>query len=267
MFCRKNKSVNVLKLAGVIHTTGRKNLCFSNIKANIDKAFKSKPKAVALLINSPGGSPVQSEMIANYIVEKSTATKVPVITFVEDVAASGGYWLALAGEQIYSLSKSSIVGSLGVVYASFGFNKLIAQYGIDRRVHTAGNKKVSLDVFQEEKPEDIARLKNMLADVHEHFKEWVIGRRENKITLAKEDLFSGEFWTANQGLKHGLIDGIADLEPKLQELYGKKIKINYINLVPKKSLFSLFSSQSNLDIVDDVVSKLKSELLWNKYGL
>ncbi len=265
MFKRKNQ-VNVIKLQGVISATGRKSLSLSNIKDNIDKAFANKNiKAVAILINSPGGSPVQSEMIANYILSKSQCTNIPVITFVEDVAASGGYWLALVGDMIFALSHTSIVGSLGVVYASFGLEELIKRHGISRRVHTAGTRKVSLDIFQPEKTEDIARLQKMLAEIHQHFKNWVLLRRSAKINMAEDELFSGDFWIASTGLKYGLIDEITpSLEDKVQNLYGKKVKIKYIT-TKKSFLSSLFNTKNNL--AEDLLTTLKTSLYWDKVGL
>lgn len=266
MFKSKKKIVNVIKLSGVISSSGRKNLSLEKIKKNIDKAFSNKKtSAVALLINSPGGSPVQSEMIANYIREKSKQTKIPIISFVEDVAASGGYWLALSSNDIYALSKSSIVGSLGVLYASFGLDEFIKKYGISRRVHTAGKNKVSLDMFQPEKESDIERLKNMLAEVHNHFKDWVLTRRSKKLKIDSEELFSGEFWVASQGLEKGLVDGIvASVDAKLRDLFGDKVKINYIE--SKKGLIGgLLSSKVN--VAEEIIAEIKNGEIWNKFGL
>ncbi len=266
MFKGKKKQVNVLKLSGVISSGGRKNLSLSSIKKNIDKAFANKKaSAVALLINSPGGSPVQSEMIANYIREKSKETKIPTISFVEDVAASGGYWLALSSNDIYALSKSSIVGSLGVLYAGFGLDEFIKKYGISRRVHTAGKNKVSLDMFQPEKEADIERLKNMLSEVHKHFKDWVLSRRNKKLKVDHDELFSGEFWVASQGLEKGLIDDIAiSVDHKLKSLFGDKVKINYIE--SKKGFISGLLS-SKINIVEEIKSEIKNTEIWNQFGL
>ncbi|MDR0484748.1 MAG: S49 family peptidase [Alphaproteobacteria bacterium] len=266
MFKKSKKQINIVKLYGIISSGGRKNLSLATVKKNIDKAFEPKEtKAVALLINSPGGSPAQSEMIANYVREKSKETKIPVISFVEDVAASGGYWLALAGEDIYALSKSSIVGSLGVLHASFGLDEFIKKHGISRRVHTAGKNKVSMDMFQAEKEEDIVRLKKMLAEIHTHFKDWVLSRRENKLKISEEDLFTGEYWVASSGLDKGLVDDIVvSMEHKLKELYGNKININYIE--SKKGFLSgLLSSKSSL--YSDVVGEIKDSTHWSRFGL
>ncbi|MFL1781305.1 S49 family peptidase [Candidatus Hepatincolaceae symbiont of Richtersius coronifer] len=268
MFKKKNV-VNVVKLAGVISSSGAKALSLENTRKLIDKAFANKKAAaVAFIINSPGGSPVQSEMIANYILHKAQESKIKTLAFIEEAAASGGYWLAVTADQIYALSKSSIVGSLGVVYAGFGLEEFIENHGIKRRVYTAGKHKVSLDMFQEEKPEDIARLKEMLAEVHKHFKEWVLKRRAARIKIDLEKLFSGEFWVASQGLEYGLIDGISDLQVKLKELYGKNVEINFIAV--KRSFLSKipFLGVNNYDnLIDAMLNKLKAEVQWNKFGL
>jgi len=266
VFKKAKKQINVIKLYGIINKGGKKSLYLSGLRKNIDKAFEcKKTAAVALLINSPGGSPAQSEMIANYIREKSRETKIPVLSFVEDVAASGGYWLALAGEDIYALSKSSIVGSLGVLSAGFGLDEFIKKHGIVRRVYTAGKNKVSNDMFQPEKEEDIARLKNMLAEIHKHFKDWVLARREGRLKINEEELFSGEYWVASQGLTKGLIDDIVvSMEHKLHDTYGDKVKIHYIE-AKKSFLSSLLSTKASLS--EDVVAEIKDVSAWNKFGL
>ncbi|MDR2007576.1 MAG: S49 family peptidase [Alphaproteobacteria bacterium] len=266
MFKKSKKQISVLKLYGVINKGGKKSLYLAGLKKNIDKAFECKKTvAVALLINSPGGSPAQSEMIANYVREKSRETKIPVISFVEDVAASGGYWLALAGEDIYALSKSSIVGSLGVLSAGFGLEDFIKKHGITRRVYTAGKNKVSNDPFQAEKEEDIARMRVMLAEIHKHFKDWVLSRREGRLKISEEDLFSGEYWVASQGLPMGLIDDIVvSMEHKLHELYGDKVKINYIE-AKKGFLSSLLSAKASM--AEEAIAEIKDVGVWNKFGL
>ncbi len=276
-FKKPNASVNVIKLSGVIQQGGNKSLNLESVKKLVDKGFNfksTKNKVLAIVINSPGGSPVQSELIANYVLYKNKTVKAKIIVFVEDVAASGGYWLALMGTEIYSLSSNSIVGSLGVVSAGFGLEDFIKKYGIKRRVYTAGKKKVSLDMFSEEKEEDIARLKDLLAQVHTNFKKWVLQRRGSKIKLDEDELFSGNFWLAPKGLEFGLIDGIADtLEEKLQELYGKKVQINHIaNKVKKGLLSSLLglknsSSLISDDFLDNAIYKIKEENYLQKLGL
>ena len=264
--------VNVVRLSGVIAADGRNVLSLKNMKKLIDKAFASKQlEAVVLLINSPGGSPSQSEIIANYILYQSKDKNVPVISVVEDVAASGGYWVALAGSSIYALSSSSIVGSLGVVSASFGLDEFIAKHGISRRVYTAGEKKVVLDMFQPENAENVELFKGKMMEIYELFKIWVLKNRGEKIKISHDDLFSGEFWLACKGLEIGLVDEVINSLPeKLHSLFGKNIKINY--LLGKSGFVSklLLNSQSGstvVDIADSFVEKLKSENLFSRYGL
>ncbi|MGV3279087.1 S49 family peptidase [Rickettsiales bacterium LUAb2] len=246
MFNKKN-IVNVLILEGVINSGGRKSISFKNLQSKIDKAFAGKKtKAVALLINSPGGAAAQSEIIANYIKQKSTATKIPVISFVEDVAASGGYFIAVAANEVYALAKSSIVGSIGVRYSGFGLEDFITKYSIKRRVHTAGKNKVMLDAFTPEKAEDIEFINQLLQETHTHFKGFI---KENKpnITLNEEELFSGKFWLASTAVQYGIIDGIVnDYQEFLKEKFGKKTKINLMR--NKKGLLSsLFNMKVDID--------------------
>lgn len=198
--------VAVIRLQGPIANSGR-GLDDVSLAPVIEKAFsRGKPKAVALQINSPGGSPVQSSLIAARIRRLADEKKVPVYAFVEDVAASGGYWLACAADEIY-LDEGSIAGSIGVISAGFGFDGIISNYGVERRVHTAGKSKSLLDPFKPEKPEDVARLKGWLDQMHEVFIDYVKGRRGVK--LAEEpDLFTGDVWIGRKAVELGLADGI-----------------------------------------------------------
>lgn len=200
----------------------------------IERAFrKGKPLAVALSINSPGGSPVQSSLIAARIRRLADETDIPVHAFVEDVAASGGYWLACAADQIWA-DDSSILGSIGVISAGFGFQDLIGKMGIERRVHTAGRSKSTLDPFRAEKPEDVERLRNVLEPIHQAFKEHVNARRGSRLSQA-EDLFTGQFWAGRESVQLGLADGIAHLVPKMKQLYGDKLRFTVHS--PRQSLF------------------------------
>jgi len=262
MFYSK-KLVNVVHLSGIIGSKGRRILSLSNIKPLLDKAFKPKDaKAVALIINSPGGAAAQSEIIANYIKEQAKETKIPVIAFVEDVAASGGYFIASAATEIYALAKTSIVGSIGVLYSGFGFQELIKNYGIERRVYSAGKNKVTLDSFQKEKAEDVAIINSLLQETHEHFKNFVKESRGNKLELADEELFSGKFWLASTGVKIGLIDGIVpSYQSFLKEKFGKKVKINFIK-AKKSFLGSFLNAKIDLseNLIDDVISQFKENI-------
>jgi len=205
--------VAVVRLTGAIGAGGtlRGGLTLAGLADPLERAF-SLPgaKAVALSINSPGGSPVQSALIAQRIRDLAEEKNVKVYAFCEDVAASGGYWLACAADEIYA-SESSIVGSIGVVSAGFGFPELLRRYGVERRVYTSGERKVILDPFDEEKEEDIARLKAIQEQVHESFKTMVRSRRGQRLKGDEATLFNGDFWVGQSAYELGLIDGIADL--------------------------------------------------------
>src|SRR5690242_10430175 len=203
--------VSVLRLNGVIAARLPRGLSLATQAAAIERAFTMPDlAAVALSINSPGGSPVQSALIYRRIRQLAAEKKVPVFAFTEDVAASGGYWLALAGDEIYA-QDASILGSIGVVSAGFGVNRLIERFGIERRLHTAGERKSLLDPFLPEDPADVARLTALQEDIHETFKEHVRRRRSGKIEPADDTLFSGEVLTGRMAVARGLVDGIGDL--------------------------------------------------------
>ena len=227
--------VSVVRLHGAIGMAGRGGgLNDAALAPVIERAFrKGKPVAVALSINSPGGSPVQSSLIAARIRRLSEETGIPVHAFVEDVAASGGYWLACAGDMIWA-DDSSILGSIGVISAGFGFQDLIDRWGIERRVHTAGRSKSTLDPFRPEKPEDVARLHRVLEPIHAAFKAHVTARRGARLA-DRQDLFTGEFWAARDAVDLGLADGIAHLVPKMKALHGDKTRFTVH--APKQSLF------------------------------
>lgn len=181
-------------------------------------------KAVALVVNSPGGSPVQSSLIFKRIRALADEKGVPVFAFMEDVAASGGYYISVAADEIFA-DESSIVGSIGVVSAGFGFDRAIEKFGIDRRIYTAGDRKATLDPFQPENEDDIKRLLAMQKDVHNTFKSVVKERRGDRLTAGDRKLFSGEFWSGTQAVKLGLIDGIGDLRSVMRRRFGKKIRL------------------------------------------
>ncbi len=268
MFFSKKPQVAHIRLSGVIGNVGRfqQGMSLSSHEQIIKKAFSHKKlSAVAVSINSPGGSPVQSHMIYSLIRKLADEKKVKVFTFAEDVAASGGYMLACAGDEIYA-NASSIVGSIGVIYSSFGLKELIKKIGIERRVHTAGKNKSTLDPFMDEKPEDIERLKKIQLDLHEEFIKLVKNSRKNKISTDKDDsLFSGEFWSGIQSKELGLVDGIGNMEDVIKEKFGKKVVIKKYDKPEswlKKKLSSQISNQLNT-IVDDI----ETRSLWNKFGL
>ena len=241
----------------------RKGLNLNEIDKNIEQAFSLKNlKAVALQINSPGGSPVQSEMIANRIRELSDKNNVPVLAFVEDVAASGGYWLACAADEIIA-SKASIIGSIGVVSSGFGFNKAIEKIGIDRRLYTSGDNKAILDPFLPENPDDIKRLKAIQSQLHIQFINFVKFRRGSKIKDDNKDVFTGAFWSGEKSLEIGLIDSFGEMKSVLKERFGNQVKIK--EFAPKKKLFGFSSLLSGA--LDILIQKVDEKSIFKRFGL
>ena len=251
--------VAVIRLQGAIGT-GRMPLNDEAMAPVIERAFKrGKPKAVALLINSPGGSPVQSDRIAARIRRLADEKEIPVHAFVEDVAASGGYWLACAADDIHA-SAASIVGSIGVISGGFGAHELIARHGIERRIYTAGKSKSQLDMFQPEKPADVKRLKGILEDMHEVFIAHVRQSRGDR--LAEDpSIFTGEFWLAGRALELGVIDGIAQMEPKLKELYGDGVK--FLRYGRKRPFLQRFGA----DLAGDAMASMEERAQFARFGL
>ena len=255
-FRRERKLVSVVRLNGMIATgRGLNDVALAPV---LEKAFEKKPNAVALVINSPGGSPVQSSLIGARIRRLADEKKIPVYAFVEDVAASGGYWLAASADEIY-LDHSSVVGSIGVISSGFGLNQLIERYGIERRVHTAGTSKSMLDPFQPQKKEDVARLKGLLDEIHQTFREFIVERRGTK--LADRDLFTGEIWVGKRGVADGLADGIGHLVPMMQEKFGKKVKFNSYG--PKRHILSRFGVQ----LVGDLNHSIEERVAFSRFGI
>ena len=259
-FLRKTTSVNVVRLHGMIGTGGRSALNDAALAPVLERAFsKGKPAAVAISVNSPGGSPVQSSLIGSRIRRLSEEKEIPVFAFVEDVAASGGYWLASCADEIFA-DPASIVGSIGVISAGFGLQDLIARYGIERRVYTAGKSKSMLDPFREEKQEDVERLTSILGDVHDVFIQHVKTSRGAKITQ-DIDVFTGEVWLAERAKELGLIDEIGHLVPTLKVRFGDKVKLRVIE--QKRS----FSQRIGLSISDSVVGTLEERIALSRFGL
>lgn len=222
--------VAVVRLHGVIGPIAplRAAIDLALVAGSLEAAFNMKgAKAVALAINSPGGSPVQSSLIYKRIRALADEKNLPVYAFAEDVAASGGYMIACAADEIFA-DESSIIGSIGVVSAGFGFTGLIEKLGIERRVHTAGESKSMLDPFRPEKPEDVARLESLQRDVHETFKALVRRSRDGKLKAVETELFNGEFWAGPAALDRGLIDGIGDLRNVLREKFGKDVRLKVV---------------------------------------
>ena len=260
-------SINVVSLRGVIGDLGRfqKGLTIDNSSTLLERAFTfKKPKVVVININSPGGSPVQSELIYNKIRELAENNKTKVITIAEDVAASGGYMLMCSGDYLIA-NKSSIVGSIGVISASFGFKKLIDKLGIKRRVFTKGDRKSFLDPFEEVSKKDINKLIKVQDSIFENFKNLVSKNRKKKIKSSQ--VFNGEFWTGEQAKSLGLVDSNDELSVYLSKTYGKNLKIRKIE--GKKSFVKnlLGSSSHSNDLIDHLFERLNESSYWSKYGL
>lgn len=255
-FRRNRKTVSVVRLNGMI-ATGR-GLHDAGLAPALQKAFGAKPSAVALAINSPGGSPVQSSLIGARIRRLTAENETPVFAFVEDVAASGGYWLAASADEIY-VDPSSVVGSIGVISAGFGFHELLGNYGVERRVHTAGKSKSMMDPFQPEKPADVKRLKGLLDDIHETFKAHITERRGDK--LPDKDLFTGEIWVGQKAVDTGLADGIGHLVPTMKDMFGDKTRFKVYG--PKKSMLS----RVGVSLLHDVSHSIEERAAFARFGL
>jgi len=268
--------VPVVRLSGIIgfSTPLRPGLTLASVAKPLERAFAwPRARAVALLINSPGGSAVQSHLVFQRIRQLSAEKKVPVIAFVEDVAASGGYMIACAADEIFA-DPSSIVGSIGVIGATFGFDKLIEKIGVERRIYTSGVNKAMLDPFLPENPDHVARLKAIQEDIHTAFIELVKSRRGVKLNSADENLFTGEYWAARKGMELGLVDRIGDLRSTLRERYGEKVETPLVSA--KSGLFGRASQGVSAGIgelfdrpalADELISSLEARAIWARYGL
>ncbi|ORM34996.1 S49 family peptidase [Williamsia sp. 1135] len=272
--------VAVVRLDGTIGVggTGRGGLTADNLESNLKKAFDTERlKAVVLVINSPGGSPAQSEYIAERIRQLSSEKGVRVLAFCEDVAASGGYWIACAADEIYA-AHTSMVGSIGVVSSGFGVQELMGKAGVERRVYTAGANKARLDPFLEEKPEDVEWLRGLQQDLHAAFITWVRQRRGAKLVGTDAELFSGDVWIGRGALDVGLVDGVGVLRSVLAERYpDAELEV----IASPKPLFarltgsvaspdaalSSFASDAVDGIVTGVVAAMERRAHWTRYGL
>jgi len=270
IFKRKKKhTVAVIKLSGVIGKVSN----FSNGLSLESVAFTEKIEkisnlsAVALIINSPGGSPVQSELISKKIKSLAKDKKdnnVPIFSFCEDVAASGGYWLALTGDEIYA-SNNSIIGSIGVISSGFGFQDAIKKLGIERRVHSQGKNKSVLDPFQKPKSDDVKLINSIQKDIHENFIDFVKTNRKDKLTMSDDEVFNGKFWSGKQAKEIGLIDGIGFYEDILKEKYGKDVTLK--NIEGSKGFFrKKFAANYQINFITSIVSEILNEIsLWSRY--
>jgi signal peptide peptidase SppA len=256
-FIKKPPVVAVIRLAGTIGT-GRNALNDEGLAPLIEKAFRMKPAAVVLVINSPGGSAVQSSLIAARVRRLAEEKGIKVYAFVEDVAASGGYWLACAADEIW-VDPSSLVGSIGVIFASFGFPELMARQGVERRVVTAGKSKSLADPFLPQKPEDIDRLRAIQQPIHDAFIAHVKARRGTRLKDA--DLFNADIWVGAQAADLGLVDGIGHLVPKMKSLFGDKVR--FVALGQRRSLLNRFG----LNLAQDAMSTLEERAALAQFGL
>lgn len=259
-FVKKNPVVVVLRLQGLIASGGRgASLNDIGVAPLVEKAFgRGKPSAVALVINSPGGSPTQSSLIASRIRRLAEEKEIPVFAFVEDVAASGGYYLAVAADEIWA-DENSVLGSIGVISSGFGFQDFIARHGIERRVYTAGKSKSMLDPFRSENPDDIARLREIQDQVHEAFIDHVKRRRGDR--LADEDLFTGEIWVGQKAVEKGLIDGIGHVVPKMKERFGDKVRFRVLQ--QRRPLLARLGAR----IAGDALDMLEERTAYAGFGL
>jgi signal peptide peptidase SppA len=261
------KNIAVLRLSGVIGTVGpgRSGLSIESINKHLEKAFSlPRLEAVCLNINSPGGSPVQSELIATRIIELSEKNNVPVYAFVEDMAASGGYFLASAAHKIY-VSKSSIIGSIGVISRSFGLQELIKKIGIERRVYTQGKNKSILDPFVPEKEQDIKIINNLQNNIYNHFVDFVKTRRAGRLTQTDDILFNGDIWTGETAFAYGLVDGINNIYSFIKDNYDDTVNIKYITEKESWIRRKFGLSTQSTDIVDSLFDKLIEKIEHAKY--
>lgn len=275
---KKKTKVACIRLSGVIADSNvkKRGLSYESVSKSIDKAFdKSGVELVVLIINSPGGSPAQTSLIANHIRMRAEKDEIPVYAFVEDVAASGGYWLACAADKIYA-QESSIVGSIGVISASFGLEDFIARYDIHRRVYTSGKDKSFLDPFKPIQKKDEKRLLEIQSQIHDAFIRWVEERRGDTLEADKSEIFEGQFWDAPTAEAKGLIDGIEGVRNFLFDHYGedyKLIDVTPSGKLPILSLLNMSSQKRNgmnsidADLVHEILDSIDDKAIWARYGL
>lgn len=272
-FRTRHPVVPVVRLSGAIGAVMplRSGLAMANVAPLLERAFAvPNASAVAFVINSPGGSAAQSHLIYRRIRAFAEEKKLPVFAFVEDAAASGGYMIACAADEIYA-DPASIVGSIGVVSASFGFDRLIERFGIERRVHTAGDNKAMLDPFQPENPKDVARLKALQRSIHEVFEGLVRSRRGEKLQTGNEELFSGAFWVGQEAVSLGLVDGLGDIRSILRQRFGDKVQLRMIEPARAPLLGRLLgrrdAGQSSLLDPSEILGAVEERSAWSRLGL
>jgi signal peptide peptidase SppA len=280
---RRRPEVAVLRLSGVIGGVGplRSGMSLASVEPLVERAFaQPRLKAVALVVNSPGGSPAQSALIAKRIRDLAREKELPVLAFCEDVAASGGYWLACAADEIF-VQPTSIIGSIGVITSGFGFAELMEKIGVERRLYTAGERKSILDPFRPESPDDVARIRALQEELHEVFKEMVRDRRGQRLKAPEEVLFSGEFWAGGKAVELGLVDSLGDLRQVLRDRFGKRVRLRRIQ-GPKRLLRRLGIGRGRSDgaaplwagglpAPEDwaagLMAAVEERALWSRFGL
>lgn len=258
-FVKSDPRVAVVRLQGTIAAPGRGALSDHGLAPLLEKAFKSKPAAVALELNSPGGSPVQSSLIGARIRRLAEEHKVPVLAFVEDVAASGGYWIASAADEII-VDASSIVGSVGVISAGFGAHEFLTRQGFERRVHTAGESKSMLDPFRPENEADVARLNRLLDHLHQTFITQIKTRRGDRL-VDNPAHFTGEVWIGQAAVDEGLADGIGHLVPTVKDRFGDKVRFK--RYAARRPLFPRFGAQ----VVQGALAEVEERADFARFGL
>jgi signal peptide peptidase SppA len=263
--------VAVLRLDGLIGMRGPRGLSLRRFASAIERAFALRRlKAVALVVNSPGGSPAQSSLLFRRIRQLAEEHEVPVVAFAEDVAASGGYWLALAADEVFA-DETSLLGSIGVITASFGFTEALRKLGVQRRLYTAGDNKSMLDPFLTEDPKAVERLTVLQRDMHEAFKDLVRSRRGARLKGEESVLFSGEVFTGRRALELGLIDGIGDLRGVMRQRFGDTVRL--VGIEPERRRFALLSRfgfprrPDIADIAADLLTRVEERLIWARFGL
>ncbi|MAH89370.1 MAG: S49 family peptidase [Pelagibacterales bacterium] len=274
MFISKKSIIGIVKLSGIISTEtrlgSRGGLNLNDLSDSLTKAFCFKNiKAIVLLVNSPGGSPVQSALIANRVRDLAKEKEIPVYCFIEDLAASGGYWLSCAADKIYAM-ESSIIGSIGVITSGFGAVEALKKIGIERRVYSQGKNKGLLDPFLPEKKDDVKQILNIQKDLHAQFINWIKKRRGKRLKAKDEVLFNAGIWSGVKAKDLGLIDGIGDYYNVMKNIFGEDVKFK--DFSKKTSWFKqkFFSSKNSLNsdiIIDNLINKIEERIIWSKYGL
>ena len=258
--------IPVVRLHGVIAAEQRQGrLSIASVAPLLKRAFAIKvAPAIAIVVNSPGGSPVQSRLISKRIRDLADEHRKPVLVFVEDAAASGGYFIAVAGDEII-VDPSSIVGSIGVIFAGFGFVGALEKLGVERRVHTAGLNKSTLDPFLPEKASDVERIKQVELDIHRVFIDHVKERRAGKLKGSEDVLFTGEWWTGLRGVELGLADAIGDLHGTLRSRYGKDVVLKVIE--PKRPWFGVPRLGFAAGVAGEMAAAVDDRAWWGRLGL